>query len=88
MDVVGGLLISDGTEAKILTGIDDHSRYCVCAGVMARATGRAVCGHFVAALETHGVPEEVLTDNGKVFKGCFGGARTKGALGEENSLQR
>ena len=71
MDVVGGLLISDGTEAKILTGIDDHSRYCVCAGVMARATGRAVCAHFVAALETHGVPEEVLTDNGKVFTGRF-----------------
>jgi transposase InsO family protein len=72
MDVVGGVLIADGTEAKILTGVDDHSRFCVCAGIMARAIARAVCGHFAQALERHGVPEEVLTDNGKVFTNRFG----------------
>jgi len=32
LDVVGGVLLADGTECKVLTGIDDHSRYCVCAG--------------------------------------------------------
>jgi hypothetical protein len=37
LDVVGGVLIADGTDAKVLTGVDDHSRYCVCCGVMARA---------------------------------------------------
>lgn len=37
-DVVGGVLTDDGTEAKLLTGIDDHSRFVVCCGVMARAT--------------------------------------------------
>jgi transposase InsO family protein len=72
MDVVGGVVLADGTEAKILTGLDDHSRFCVCAGVMVRATGRPVCGWFGQALEHHGVPEEVLTDNGKVFTGRFG----------------
>jgi transposase InsO family protein len=72
MDVVGGVLLVDGTEAKILTGVDDHSRFCVCAGVMRRATTRPVCGHFVEALGLHGIPEEVLTDNGKVFTGRFG----------------
>lgn len=72
MDVVGGLLLEDGTECKILTGIDDHSRFMVCAGVMARPTARQVCGHFGAALEKHGVPEEILTDNGKVFTNRFG----------------
>ena len=72
MDVVGGVLFSDGTEAKILTGVDDHSRFCVCAGIMVRATSRPVCGFFVQALEHHGIPEEVLTDNGKVFTGRFG----------------
>lgn len=72
MDVVGGVLLEDGTEAKVLTGVDDHSRFCVCAGVMARATARAVCGFFAQALERHGVPEEVLTDNGKVFTNRFG----------------
>ena len=72
MDIVGGVLTSTGTEAKILTGIDDHSRFIICAGVMARATLRPVCAHLVAAFERHGVPEEILTDNGKVFTARFG----------------
>ena len=72
MDVVGSIFTTDGTEAKILTGIDDHSRFLVCHGVMARATARPVCEHFVAALTRWGVPEEILTDNGKVFTGRFG----------------
>ncbi|HEY5023542.1 MAG TPA: DDE-type integrase/transposase/recombinase [Acidimicrobiales bacterium] len=58
MDVVGGVLLDDGTECKVLTGVDDHSRYCICAGIMLRATGRAVCGFFAQALECHGVPKE------------------------------
>lgn len=37
MDVVGGILLADGTELKALTGIDDHSRFVVCAGLMRRA---------------------------------------------------
>ena len=72
MDVVGGVLLADGREAKVLTGIDDHSRFIVCAGVMTRATSRAVCAHFAEAMRTHGVPQEILTDNGKVFTGRFG----------------
>jgi transposase len=72
MDIVGGVLLDDGTECKILTGVDDHSRYCVCAGIMVRATARPVCGFFAQALERHGVPEEILTDNGKVFTNRFG----------------
>lgn len=72
MDVVGGVLLADGRQAKILTGIDDHSRFVVCAGLMLRATSRAVCTHFAEALRRHGVPQEILTDNGKVFTGRFG----------------
>jgi transposase InsO family protein len=72
MDVVGGLLLDDGTECKILTGIDDHSRFCVCCGVVIRATARPVCGLFAQALHRHGVPEEILTDNGKVFSNRLG----------------
>lgn len=34
MDIVGGIMLSDGTELKCLTGVDDHSRFCVCAGLM------------------------------------------------------
>src|SRR6266508_2830813 len=50
MDVVGGVLLERGAEAKILTGIDDHSRFVVCSGLMLRATSRAVCTHLAALL--------------------------------------
>jgi len=72
LDIVGGMSLANGRELKILTGIDDHSRFVVCAGVMARATSRAVCEHFAAAMRAYGVPGEVLTDNGKQFTGRFG----------------
>jgi transposase InsO family protein len=71
MDVMGGLRLVDGSEAKLVTGIDDHSRFCVAAGVVAHATARAVCQVFAAALARHGIPQELLTDNGKVFTGRF-----------------
>ena len=40
--------------------------------MVARATGRAVCLAFAAALRQFGVPGEVLTDNGKQFTDRFG----------------
>jgi transposase InsO family protein len=71
MDVVGGFPLADGSCAKALTGIDDHSRMCVCARLMIRERTRAVCDGLRAALATYGVPEQILTDNGKVFTGRF-----------------
>ncbi|QEN15937.1 IS481 family transposase [Mycolicibacterium sp. ELW1] len=71
MDVVGGFPLADGTSAKALTGIDDHSRMCVCAHLMSRERTRAVCDGLHAALATYGAPEQILTDNGKVFTGRF-----------------
>src|SRR3954471_19437587 len=68
VDVVTGEL----REGRIVTGLDDHSRYCVLARVVERATGRAICLAFAAALERYGAPEEVLTDNGKQFSDRFG----------------
>jgi transposase InsO family protein len=72
LDIVGGVFLADGTEAKVVTGVDDHSRFCVICQVVVRATGRAVCLAFAAALRQFGVPEEVLTDNGKQFTDRFG----------------
>ncbi|MFD4529840.1 IS481 family transposase [Streptomyces sp. NPDC058470] len=77
MDIVGGVMLVDRltgelSEAKVVTGVDDHSRYCVIASVVERATGRAVCAAFARALQVFGVPEEVLTDNGKQFTDRFG----------------
>ena len=45
MDVVGGFLLADGTVVKALTGVDDHSRFCVSARLMPREPpGRSVTG--------------------------------------------
>jgi transposase InsO family protein len=69
IDVMGGVMLEDGTELKAITGIDDHSRHCVTAKLVNRATARPVCEAMLEALSRHGVPEQILTDNGKVFTG-------------------
>jgi len=57
LDIMGSVLIADektatGTrEVKLITGIDDHSRYLVVATVVAHPTSRAVCRAFL----THAV---------------------------------
>ncbi len=71
MDVVGGFVLADGTRAKALTGVDDHSRFCVSAHLMPRESSRRVCDALAVAMRRWGVPEEILTDNGKVFTGRF-----------------
>jgi transposase InsO family protein len=72
MDIVGRFYLFDGTEVKVVTGVDDHSRFCICARVVARATARPVCEALKWALRTHGAPSQILTDNGKVFTNRFG----------------
>jgi transposase InsO family protein len=71
MDTVGGFLLADGSTAKALTGVDDCSRFCVSAKLMARERTQPVCDGLAAAMRAHGVPEQILTDNGKVFTGRF-----------------
>lgn len=58
LDVTGSVFLADGTELKLISGIDDCSRFCVIATVVRRATARAVCRAFVAAMRTYGIPEE------------------------------
>jgi len=71
LDVTASAFLASATEVKIVTGVDDHSRFCVLARAVMRATARPVCLAFVGAMGAYGVPEEVLTDNGKVFTGRF-----------------
>ena len=49
MDVMGGVLLEDSTELKVVTGVDDHSRFCIAAGLVRRATSKAVypCAHGI-----------------------------------------
>jgi transposase InsO family protein len=74
MDVVGGFHLADGTELKAVSGIDDSSRFGVSAQLVRRATAGPVCEALLAALRRHGIPDQILTDNGKVFTGRFGPA--------------
>jgi transposase InsO family protein len=59
-------------EASIVSGVDDHSRFVISARVVERATARPVCDALALAMRRHGVPTQILTDNGKVFTGRFG----------------
>ncbi|TMR88806.1 IS481 family transposase [Nonomuraea basaltis] len=71
LDIVGGVFLADGRECKLVTGIDDHSRFVVIAALVVQPTGRATCEAFTEAMRRYGVPAEVLTDNGKQFTGRF-----------------
>ena len=72
MDIMGGVKLEGGRELKIITGIDDHSRFCVSALLVYRATARPVCEALALALRRYGVPDQILSDNGKVFTSRFG----------------
>jgi hypothetical protein len=41
----------------------------VCARVVVRATARPVCLALAEALRIHGIPAQIVTDNGKVIRG-------------------
>jgi len=82
LDIMGSVMLADGSEAKLISGLDDHSRFCVIAKLVTRATGRAVCAAFADALTEYGVPDEVLTDNGKQFTGRLGRPRPAEVLNE------
>jgi transposase InsO family protein len=61
MDVMGRVKLVDGTELSVVTGIDDHSRFCVCALVVPKATARPVCAALTGAMRAHGIPDAVLS---------------------------
>ncbi len=54
MDLAGGIYLAGGRECKMVTSVDDHSRYIVIARVLAVAEGRSVCAAFVAAMDRYG----------------------------------
>ncbi len=68
-DVMGNIHLANGIALSVVTGIDDHSRFCVMAKLVRRATARPVCDALLEALSRYGTPDEILTDNGKVFTG-------------------
>jgi transposase InsO family protein len=65
----------DGTDAEILTWLDDCSRYALSVTAHARVTGPIVLATFRKAVAGHGVPASTLTDNGLVFTTRFAGGK-------------
>ena len=57
MDIVGGFHLADGTDLKAVTGLDDHSRYCVSVHLVLPGRSRPTCEALRAAIKTCGVPE-------------------------------
>ena len=67
--------LGDGTDAEILTWIDDHSRYVLHCTAHIRVTGPVVLAAFRQAGDLHGYPASTLTDNGMVFTTRYSGGR-------------
>src|SRR5215207_1359357 len=80
LDVVGGFLLAGGGQVKALTGVDDHSRFCVSAKLMARERTQPVCDGLTAALKAYGLPEQILTD----IQSGWRGIRAKWSAGGED----
>ena len=60
LDVTGSVFLVDGTECKLISGIDDHSRFAVIAVVARRATGRMRCCPTTASSSLAGSASRTL----------------------------
>lgn len=78
--------LADGSDAEILTWLDDHSRYALSVTAHRPVTGPAVVTSFRAAIAKHGVPFSTLTDNGLVFTARFAHGGRTSRNGLENEL--
>jgi transposase InsO family protein len=66
--------LADGTLAWIFTLIDDHSRKVLACRVALGADGLSAIDTLTAAIQGHGLPGIVLSDNGSCFTGKLTGA--------------
>jgi transposase InsO family protein len=58
-----------GARHWVMSIIDDHSRALLCSRVCSGPTGEAAIACFQEAARSHGLPREVLSDNGTCFTG-------------------
>jgi len=79
----------DGTDAEILTFLDDCTRYAISVTAHERVTGTIVLAAFRAATSKHGLPASTLTDNGMVFTVRLAGLGRRGGRNAfEGELRR
>jgi transposase InsO family protein len=60
-------VLSTGQEVRIINLIDDHSRLNVDSLAAALCRGPRICESFDRAATRHGLPMEVLSDNGRAY---------------------
>ena len=67
--------LADGSDAEILSWLDDHSRLLLGASAHRPVSGDVVVAAFLDVIDTHGAPASTLTDNGRIYTARFGGGR-------------
>jgi transposase InsO family protein len=65
--------LADGTEAWILDALDDHARFLLAARAALSPTTEAAWACFEEAATHHGMPRQLLSDNGLCFTGRLHG---------------
>ena len=65
--------LATGTDAQIISWLDDHSRYALHVSAHLRITAPIVVAAFTQAATEHGYPASTLTDNGTVYTTRFAG---------------
>jgi transposase InsO family protein len=63
--------LADGTDAEVLSWLDDHSRYLLACTAYHRVAGGDVVASFTDTADTYGLPAATLTDNGSVYTSRF-----------------
>ena len=67
--------LADGTHVEIVNFVDDHSRYCLASVAVPVTRAIDVAAIFTTAIERHGAPASVLTDNGCIFTARYRGGK-------------
>jgi hypothetical protein len=70
LDVMGGVLLEDGTDLKAVTAIDDHSRLCLVVGLMERATSRPMEVLFDRICRENGIRHLLTAPRSPSTDGC------------------
>src|ERR1039458_1125645 len=74
--------LANGSDAEIISFLDDHSRAVMHMGAHRRVSGADVRDAFLDAAFRHGIPASTLTDNGMVFT-----TRLSGGKGGRNAFE-
>lgn len=75
LDIIRGLPLADGTSTTGIFGVDDASRRCICAQLIATESSDAVCTALRSAVAAHGAPGHLVTDYASTFGGGDDAAR-------------